>query len=667
MDKEHVSKIVAHIIRLVEDSPLRSCEVEKNLFLEPNSEEVFAFSVAPEKTIEVCLAKFWSSFGSSEVDVELKFHGFSMHPPTFLSTDLVHRFDFVNTLRHTKVTPTIAFDHFHQPLFPEECKIQPLGERDILFDGQQIFRLLMTYKLNVPKSNDYTFSLHGVTDYLYESPVDDILVQVFTESKKYVGATGPFPNRYKLKLEKGDYVLQIQIRLDDNNALEKLRDAVLVAGQKISSQSMDLYHKPEDALKKEGKKVSELAYHAAQRGVVYGASVNEEKLPKGAVSSGCYLTGKVVLLPDEKLKTASSVRARYVLTSYNKKSNKALSTVTVEPKKNKEEKNKDGKEETGQQSIKELKESIRDLEIKYLSKITEDKLANELFTRLNSEFPEHLPLLQAQVDRIVASKNPNLTELNSAVDLVVKTAKPDEVLKFYGAKTDMTEDEILQSSEMEKRKNAIVSALFAKVNFYLDKHLKISTQNVPKCFRDGLVQLPKGDKKTSSASKSGSMSKDATPESTREGNETPPAGDGVPTIQVGENSERVEAGKDDQGTTVDGDKVTLQDAVQAYKEFARWGDLSDDKGLLLNAKYAVAHARYGTALRNLNKIIEDKSTSAQYLNVEMAISDVSYTYFRPFSLLIIIFQLIYELGWIHLSNNMKNGIMIKHRGAYRPF
>lgn len=40
--------------------------------------------------------------------------------------------------------------------------------------------------------------------------------------------------------------------------------------------------------------------------------------------------------------------------------------------------------------------------------------------------------------------------------------------------------------EMEKRKTAIVEALLAKANVLCDAHLKISSEDIPRCFRAGL-------------------------------------------------------------------------------------------------------------------------------------------------------------------------------------
>ena len=398
----------------------------------------------------------------------------------------------------------------------------------------------------------------------------------------------------------------------------------MVVNQKMTSASLDLYTTPEAALKKEGKKFGETTYHEGQRGVIYAAQLSDDKFPKGAASSGCYLSGKITLFSDDKLRTAGAVRTRYVLTEYSKKQNKALSTVTVEPKK---EKSKDGEE-----TEKELKEAIRDLEIKYLSKITDNQQANELFRKLNTEFPNHLPLLVAQVERISSLKSVNLQELSNAVNMVMDTAKPEEVLKFYGGKTDFSEEDIKQNSEMEKRKAAIISVLFSKANVYLDEHLKISTQDVPKIFREGL-QLPKSPKKKESTppkspSKASSPASDTT-SANEDGSKSREEHTAVGGSEEKKDTVESIVPKIAEIAVNDSDfKVTLRDAEIAFREFAKWGDLNEERGLLLSAKYAIANARYGTALRNLNKIVEEKGTTSSYLTIERAIVDVSFLVFQ---------------------------------------
>uniref|UniRef100_A0AC34RNY9 Uncharacterized protein n=1 Tax=Panagrolaimus sp. JU765 TaxID=591449 RepID=A0AC34RNY9_9BILA len=119
-------------------------------------------------------------------------------------------------------------------------------------------------------------------------------------------------------------------------------------------------------------------------------------------------------------------------------------------------------------------------------------------------------------------------------------------------------------------------------------------------------------------------------------------------VIVDENEERMVAGIDKIAISplVGNEKtdetkvVTLKEANEAFREFSKWNDLTDDKGLFLAAKHALCYARYGTTIRNLNKIVGDKSENSIYLGIERAIVD-----------------LVEQLGWIHLSNNLKNVLL----------
>uniref|UniRef100_A0AC34GVD0 Tripeptidyl-peptidase 2 n=1 Tax=Panagrolaimus sp. ES5 TaxID=591445 RepID=A0AC34GVD0_9BILA len=654
-EKDNVAQVLAHIVRHMDHVALRNVEIEKLINLHPDSEEfAIPFSVYPGRTLEICLAKGWKNFGSAVIETNLKFYGFTVNPLLLSSANFANRIDFVNSLRFSKLKPALNFDGLHQPIVPNDSKIEPLGERDVFYGGKQIFRLLSTFSLNVPKSTEYTFALHGVTDYLYESPIDCVLFQIFSESKKHVHTCGSFPDRYKVTLEKGDYIIQAQLRHANNDFLEKLRDGVLIAKQKIAVP-VELYKNPDSALKREGLKVALEPYQVGQRGVVYAGTLPEDKLPK-TYPAGSYLTGAFTLLSDENQNKVSSTRSTYFLVSAPaKKQSKALSTVTIEAKKDKEDKK--SKENGINGAEKEMKEAIRDVEIKFLSKLTDQTQASALYEKLFAEYPTHLPLLLAQIERL--SKKRDITELQKVVNELLDVAKPDEVLKFYGGKTELIEEDAKLSSEMDKRKAAIVEALFAKTNLLLDEHIKISSQDIPKVFREG-IQLPKNDKskpksneKNIGSSPAATASSSSTTSVTSATTTTKEDAANVESDMIAIENETSKQPRDAASPLVEpseSQRISLSDANQAFREFIRWVEPTDEKGLLVTAKHAVASARYGTALRCLNKIIEEKPTSAGYLSIERAIID-----------------LLDQLGWVHLAAKQRNVVLVKHRSAYRPF
>lgn len=45
----------------------------------------------------------------------------------------------------------------------------------------------------VEQFSEYYFSLPGITDYLYDSSFDSVMLQVFSNNKQFLGASGPFP------------------------------------------------------------------------------------------------------------------------------------------------------------------------------------------------------------------------------------------------------------------------------------------------------------------------------------------------------------------------------------------------------------------------------------------------------------------------------------------
>lgn len=216
--------------------------------------------------------------------------------------------------------------------------------------------------------------------------------------------------------------------------------------------------------------------------------------------------------------------------------------------------------------------------------------------------------------------------MQTVITQLLEVAKPDEVLRFYGGKTDLIEEDAKQSSQMEKRKAAIVEALFVKANLLLDEHIKISTQDIPKVFRDG-IQLPKADKgkpKPSGDKASGAAASlsSASVTSTTAKDEATAASVETQLMAVDDETTPQNCGPQSAAVS-EAQRISLSEANQAFREFIRWVESTDEKALLLTAKQAVASTRYGTALRCLNKIVEEKSTSAGYFPIERAIIDVS--------------------------------------------
>jgi hypothetical protein len=92
---------------------------------------------------------------------------------------------------------------------------------------------------------------------------------------------------------------------------------------------------------------------------------------------------------------------------------------------------------------------LRDQEVQFLSKITDEKFGNDLFGQLQAKYSDHLPLLLAQLKRI--TKNGKVKELSrqkydeimELTNQILEVAKPTEVQTFFGVNNQHSEADIL--------------------------------------------------------------------------------------------------------------------------------------------------------------------------------------------------------------------------------
>uniref|UniRef100_A0A1I8F0V4 Tripeptidyl-peptidase 2 n=1 Tax=Wuchereria bancrofti TaxID=6293 RepID=A0A1I8F0V4_WUCBA len=638
------AKYVAHIVQLLPNTAYRSTEFHKTVSLEQNQEEQFAVPLRGGRTMELCITKWWSNLGEAMVEAELVFHG-ALPSPSMLnmfSTETPFHFTVRNSMmRFEDVRPAVTFRHICQPFRPAEAKVQPLGPRDLFFSGLQTF---------LQKATDAYVELPGITDYLYESAFDDVHIMIFSATKQYIGSSASYPDRYVLKLEKGEYRVRVQIRHEDASLLEKYRETVLILRLKLATPiSLDCFSNYESAVKGEGKKFGTKRMKPGEISVVYIGPVPEDKLPKFGWP-GCYLAGALCLSDIELARSHVQYQVTYTFPEWTHKQTKTVSSVALVKK----------KEDFAPDSMQAMNEALRDFYVQWLGKLQDVVDANDLYGHLIAENPKNLRIMQAQLKRLFDHKcNPeNHSRILELVDAILDAAKPDEVLKYLGSKHENSESDIIIRADMENRKNAIIDALVIKADALVDEHLAISTQEIPKSFRHGLnVDVGTKTEKTSQASveltKRSSISDFQLIEDTKKKDteDTGGAGDLLATLESDQITDTlpaaIETAESDQpGRTV---KVTLKEVDTAYYEVLKWLEATDSKVLILSAKQAVAHAHYGRALKYLRKASDDKNF-ANNLVVEAAAV-----------------ELVEQLGWVHIANNLRNQMIIKYRNDYRLF
>lgn len=69
-------------------------------------------------------------------------------------------------------------------LKPTDTKISPLTSRDILPHGRQIYQNLLTYVLNLSKTQEVAFSFPLLNNVLYESEFESQLFMCFDSNRR---------------------------------------------------------------------------------------------------------------------------------------------------------------------------------------------------------------------------------------------------------------------------------------------------------------------------------------------------------------------------------------------------------------------------------------------------------------------------------------------------
>lgn len=188
----------------------------------------------------------------------------------------IHRLD-LNTCTAQEVSPSISLKTAVLVLKPTESKISALTERDVVPPGRQIYQNVFTYNLTLSKP--YEVALHApfFSNVLYESEFESQLWMLFDSNKMQVGCGDAYSNNNYVKLEKGDYVIRMQVRHEKKESLEKITEASMLCSIKIANAlSLEFYPSYNTAVIA-GKKLSPIKMAGRSMKPVYVAPIANEK------------------------------------------------------------------------------------------------------------------------------------------------------------------------------------------------------------------------------------------------------------------------------------------------------------------------------------------------------------------------------------------------------
>ncbi|XP_027923096.1 tripeptidyl-peptidase 2-like isoform X1 [Vigna unguiculata] len=555
----------------------------------------FAFRVVSGQTLELVISQFWSSgIGSHEsasVDFEVVFHGIKVNQDVILDgSDAPVRIDTETLLVSEELAPVAILNKIRVPYRPIDSKISALStDRDKLPSGQQILALTLTYKIKLEDGAQIKPHIPLLNDRIYDTKFESQFYMISDSNKRIYSSGDVYPS--SSNLPKGEYTLQLYLRHDNVQILEKMRHLVLFIERNLEEKDvirLSFFSQPDGPLMGNGSFKSSSLVPGIKEGLYIGPP-QKEKLPKnsplGSVLLGTISYGKLSFAGQGENTNPEKHPASYTI------------SYIVPPNKIDEDKGKGSSLSSKKNVSERLNEEVRDTKIKVLASLKQETCEErsewkELSALLKSEYPKYTPLLATILEGLVSRSNVkdkinHDEEVIGAADEVIDSIDKEELAKFFALKNDPEEEEAENiRKKMELTRDQLAEALYQK-GLALAEIESLKLADLTWCI----------------------LSKD---------------GDKSPTSAA---TEGAKGGLDKKQSSDDRRDLFEEN----FKELKKWVDVKSPKyGILLVTRERRAQ-RLGTALKVLCDIIQDDAEPAKKKFFDLKLS------------------LLDEIGWTHLA------------------
>lgn len=542
-------------IDTVQLSPLqRPIKWENVITFSSPSAKSFAFVVEGGRTIELAIAQYWSSgIGSHEttvVDFEIVFHGININKEDVVldGSEAPVRIDAQALLSSETLVPSAILNKIRVPYRPIDAKLHALPtDRDKLPSGKQILALTLIYKFKLEDGAKIKPQIPLLNNRIYDNKFESQFYMISDSNKRVYGIGDVYPK--STKLPKGDYTLQLYLRHDNVQYLEKMKQLVLFIERSLEEKEvipLSFYDQPDGPVMGNGSFKSSVLV-PGEKEAFYVGPPPKDKLPKnspeGSVLLGAISYGKLSFGVQDEGNNPENNPVSYVI-SYN-----------VPPTKPEDDKGKSSSTTCTKSVPERLEEEVRDAKIKVLASLNQgtDEESSEwkkLSSSLKSEYPKYTPLLAKILEGLLSEDNVedkihHYEKIIDAADEVVNSIDRDELARYFSLKSD-SDDEGAEKlkKKMETTLDQLAEALYQKGLALLE------------------IQRVKGEKSSELAATEGPKS------------------------------------------ASDSD-VQLDPFEENFKEIKKWVELKNSKYGTLLVSRERRNGRLGTALKVLNEIIQD--------------------------------------------------------------
>ncbi|XP_065841097.1 tripeptidyl-peptidase 2-like [Oscarella lobularis] len=417
------ARFFLHAIQLRKQRDYRSHEYVKRFLLSNGTPTTHHFKLEGGLTLEVVVAQWWSSLGVSELKRCVTLHGIKPEPSEIHLhwSDCTKRVDVFSLLGQEDVQPSCSLNTHVEALRPLESEINVLGSRDVLPGERQMYRLLLTYRFSKAKKGSVTPTAPYLCNLLYESEYQSQMWMLYASNNSLIACGDAFADRYSTTIEKGDYVLRLEIRHDNRQQLQRLKEmAVLIKHKLPSLITLDVYSSLKKAMMPSGPKFGSTRLDLGASCPFFISTPPDDKLPKG-LKLGNFLEGTVSLAKHSDVKKVDTYLLRYYVPEKSASS-------------------KSGKK-GGSSTRKEAQGEVSDSETKVEGNGLEAKLET----------------LDGSEDR-----NDHLEDIIAAANAVIETINVTELGAYFAMKKDVSDNSEETKSENESKKKSLINALTKK-------------------------------------------------------------------------------------------------------------------------------------------------------------------------------------------------------------
>ncbi|EDX06877.1 GD25789 [Drosophila simulans] len=589
-----IGKFFVHTNQLLPKQSCRKLETMKIVSVGSENESVMAFKVKSGRILELCIAKYWSNYGQSHLKYSLRFRGVEAHNPNAYVMHAgrgIHKLE-IEALVAEDVQPQLQLKNAEVVLKPTEAKISPLSAtRDVIPDGRQVYQNLLAFNLNVAKAADVSIYAPIFNDLLYEAEFESQMWMLFDANKALVATGDAHSHTSFTKLDKGEYTIRLQVRHEKRDLLEKISEANLVASFKLTNPlTLDFYENYNQCIVG-GRKYVSSPLRLSTR-VLYIAPITQERLTKANLPAQCaWLSGNLVFPQDEVGRRVAQHPFTYILNPAEKKahtngSSKAPATpqaatsvtnpaagdgISVQNDTPVDSTGSPASPKKGKANADDYAESFRDFQCSQIVKC-ELEMAEKIYNDVVAAHPKHL---QAN---LLLIQNIESNQLKSQLPLTFvnaqKTSPPEA-----GESADK------QKEDQKKLRSA------------LERIVKLADKVIQETDAEALLSYYglKNDTRADAAKIKTNMDKQKT------------------TLIEALCKKGIAVAK--LAVLDDCIKDSLAEINDLYTEIIKFVDANDSKAIQFALWHAYAHGHYGRMYKYVVKLIEEKRTRDQFVEL----------------------------------------------------